>query len=146
MAFDGHFKTHLRSYVLGYEGNFHVRPKAELALEVSRKVESVKGNATAMDLVEILASVFAYWSLLSTVGSSSSTAGGGKTRRQVVVMEPHVIQLLAIFVLLKLDKPTTTKSWTHVISNSIGKVMGATTAGRASFELDMTGHLIQVYF
>ena len=140
VEFDGYFKNHLRSYVLGYEGNFNVHPKADLIREVTRKVHSVKKNVTANDLVEILAGVFAYWSLLSTLSTpGSSNAEGKKSKKQVIVMEPHVVQLLAILRLLELDKP---KSWADVM-NSFGRAVGSSVAGM-SFDLKMAGHLIQV--
>ena len=138
-AFDGYFRDHLRSYVLGYEGNFNVRPKADLVREVNRKVTAVKKNATCTDLIEILAGVFAYWSLLSTLGSSSSNTDRKNSKKQVVVMEPHIVQLLAIFRLLELDKP---KSWADAV-NSFGRTLGSSVAGM-SFDLKMAGHLIQV--
>jgi hypothetical protein len=139
VAFDGYFKDHLRSYVLGYEGNFNVRPKADLVHEVNRKVTAVKKNVTCTDLIEILAGVFAYWSLLSTLGSSSSNTDRKNSKKQVVVMEPHIVQLLAIFRLLELDKP---KSWADAL-NSLGRTLGSSVAGM-SFDLKMAGHLIQV--
>jgi hypothetical protein len=138
-AFDGYFKHHLRSYVLGYEGNFNVRPKADLVREVNRKVTAVKKNATCTDLIEILAGVFAYWSLLSTLKSSSSNTDRKNSKKKVVVMEPHAIQLLAIFRLLELDKP---KSWADVL-NSLGRTLVSAVVGM-SFDLKMAGHLIQV--
>lgn len=138
VAFDGYFKNLLRLYIPGYEGNFYVRSRADLAVEVSRKADSVKGNVKAMDLVEILAGVFAYWSLLSTAGSSSSTAGV-KKRRQVVVMEPHVIQLLAIFQLLKLDKPTS------LAKSTILWIIRAFSSA-VTDKTELAGHLIQVLY
>jgi hypothetical protein len=99
----------------------------------------VKKNATCTDLIEILAGVFAYWSLLSTLKSSSSNTDRKNSKKQMVVMEPHAIQLLAIFRLLELDKP---KSWADVL-NSLGRTLVSAVVGM-SFDLKMAGHLIQV--
>jgi hypothetical protein len=121
LAFDDFFKKILRAYCVGYENNFNVGNKVDLVRDVVAKVESVKGHLTSMDLVEILAGVFAYWSLLS----SSNTV-----QKKLRVIEPHKVQLLAIFRLLELDNPTASL-------NSITK--------RAALgKLNIAGHVIQV--
>jgi len=133
LAFDGFFKKFLRAYCVGYEGNFNVGSKVELVRDVVAKVDSVKRNVKSMDLVEILAGVFAYWSVLS-----SSKVSNTVQQKKIRVMEPHIVQILAIFRLLELDKPTDTL-------NSIAKRVASSVVG-ITFNLNIAGHVIQVNF
>jgi hypothetical protein len=141
LAFDGFFKSCLRKYFPGYEGNFVVRPKSELVRDIRLKVEEVRRNVTSMDLVEILAGVFVYWSVLSASSSAptNSSGSGPASQRNVTVIEPHVIQLLAIFRLLELDKA---RSWADRLTDAL-KTVGTSLAG-LTFDLKVAGHLIQV--
>jgi hypothetical protein len=116
--FESRFDSFIRRFMIDF-------PVEELVNNVLHKSQKVSKNVMGDDLVELLAGVFAVWTILKSKKMFQETKDPG------CILRPHPIQLIAIFRLLNLDSPT--NMWKYFTS-----MIGA--GGSHS----MPGHLIQV--
>eukprot|EP01041_Mallomonas_annulata_P003358 gene3358-6649_t len=120
------FEGFLKTYLHGYGSSFSSQPLEYLVQHILTKSKSFSNK---FDLVDLLAGVFAVWTILTSKDMYK------ETNDRCCLIKPHTIQLIAIFCLMGLD--TKDGVWS-TFSNSLNSFAG----GKIQPTLD--GHLIQV--
>eukprot|EP01041_Mallomonas_annulata_P009370 gene9370-19434_t len=123
-AFEGYLKTYLH----GYGNSFSSQPLEYLIQHILQKSRSFSNK---FDLAELLAGVFAVWTILTSKDMFNDT----KDRHCLI--KPHPIQLIAIFCLLGLDSKD--GMW-MTFSSAVRSITG----GGKTNQPILDGHLIQV--
>eukprot|EP01041_Mallomonas_annulata_P001955 gene1955-3795_t len=122
------YEIYLTTYLPGYGNSF--LPPPPLTHLVKHVRERARRFNEKFDLVEVLAGVFAVWTILSSKDMFKDT------NDRSCLIKPHTIQIVAIFCLLGLDRKD--GMW-----RSFSKSFSAFTAAIKT-QPTLDGHLIQV--
>eukprot|EP01041_Mallomonas_annulata_P001680 gene1680-3252_t len=124
------FEMYLRTYLSGYSGESFASLTPQLQQLVRQILQKSRSFTTKFDLSDLLAGVFAVWTILSSKDAFKDT------NDRSCLIKPHPVQILGIFCLLGLD--TKDGIW-NKFSNSL-----AVLAGIGSIQPTLDGHLIQI--
>jgi hypothetical protein len=98
--FMSEFEESLQTYFPGYS-SFQPIPLQEFVVKIQHRASSVTiggQTPTASDYVDLLAWVFALWTIISSQASLNETVD------RSLLIKPHPVQLIAIFRLLTVDR------------------------------------------